>query len=330
MRFFYLLTTVSVLSLLIPTSCANNESGSLELDFSGAVKVVPDSFKIENIVINPVVMRVGGASLVLLNHKRDTIFDAFSTPDLTYESSGITAGNGPDEVPMVMWTTLEHGLEPDCLTFLTGTPSEIVTMSVPDFRIVGRQVHKMPPGWPGEQDMLMVRGDTVLAQRFDEPVDWVIVDGRGNCVATLDIPVPDDMIALAGDDSFTRMLIHSSIGLAAPDGSRVAVCTKIYPSVNIFDNEGRRIITVSMPYTPDLKNSILAADCNSKGIYICYHDSADKENKEYIIASIDWNGHLMQSYRISGLLAAPMAVDNEGRYVYFGGYDDDNLYRITL
>lgn len=332
-KFKSLFSLVSILLALVPAGCAGGGSGSEELDFSGAVSVEPDSFRVDGCMLNVFAMRVGGSSLVVLNNKRDTIFDAFSTPGLSYESSGITIGAGPDEVPMIMPTTLEHGLQPDLLTFLTGIPSEIVTVRVPDFRIADRRIHKMPDGWHGEQNMLMVRGDTVLAQHFDEPVDWVIVDGRGSRVATLDIPVPDDIQALAGDDRFLNLVIHSSIGLVAPGGSRVAVCTRVYPTVNIFDLEGNHVKTLSVPYIPDLKtgNTILCADCNSRGIYLCYHDPADKDNKEFIVAAIDWDGNLMQSYRISGVMPAPLAVDSEGQFIYFGGYStEDTLYRIKL
>lgn len=327
-----LLNIVSVFLALIPLGCANGESGSSELDFSGATDVTPDTFKIGNCVLNAFAMRVSGSNLVLMNHKRDTIFDAFSTPELSYESSGITIGAGPDEVPMVMPTTLERGLQPDQLTFLTGIPSQIVTVRVPDFSIVDRRIHKMPDSWHGEQNMLRIKGDTVLAQHFDGDTEWCIIDGSGNRVATLDLPIPDDIRALAGDDAFMKMAIHSSIGLAAPDGSRVAVCTKAYPTVNIFDSEGSRVRTLWMPYVAEFRiNAILSADCNNKGIYFCYRNPADKDMQEFIVAAIDWDGNLMKSYRISDVMPAPLAVDADGEYLYFGGLsDEDTLYRIKL
>lgn len=331
MRYIPLLNIALTLLMLIQSGCVDRESGNSELDLTGAEDAVVDTFRIDNHVLNVFAMRVSGSNLVLLNHKRDTIFDALSTPELTYESSGIVKGSGPDEVSMIMQTTLEHGLQPDHLTFLTGIPSEIVTIQVPEFRIVERERHRMPEGWYGEQNMLKVKGDIVLAQHFDGAMEWSIIDGRGNRVATLDLPVPEEIVELAGDDVITGMAIHSSIGLASPDGSRVAVCTTVYPSINIFDSEGRKIRTVTIPYTPQLKKHIMCADSNGKGIYISYRDPSVDDKKEYFVAAIDWDGNMMKSYRVSGVVPAPIAVDPEGQYLYFGGiYDEDVLYRIRL
>ena len=329
MKVVYYLVAFSVL-LIMTESCTNRKSGSLELDFSDARYVTPDTFHIEETIMFPWGMRAVGPNLITANHKRDTIFDAFTIPELSYTSSGIIKGAGPDEVPYAMLTTLERTSQPDCLTFLSGVPSELVTIHVPDFHIIDKSVHKMPEGWPGEQSMLRLRGDTVVAQRFDMPLEWIIVDGYGNTVATLDIPVPDDIMAAAGNDEWNNMVIHSSIGLPSPDGSRVAICTKVYPSVFIFDSKGNKINTVTMPYVAQISGYILSADSNREAIYVCYHDPSDKEFKECTIAVIDWDGNYIKSYKVPGP-AAPITVDEYGRYLYYSGHpEDDNLYRIKL
>ena len=123
-------------------------------------------------------LRASGETLVMLNHKRDPIFDAFAIPEVEYVSSGISKGEGPEEVANVMPLSLERSTRPGQFTFLTGVPSEIVTIQTPDFKIIDKSRHRMPEGWPGEQNMLIIKGDTVLAQRFSEPLDWIIAEGR--------------------------------------------------------------------------------------------------------------------------------------------------------
>lgn len=320
-----------VLSMSAASGCTDKTTGSHELDFSDAQSVTPDTFHIEETIMFPWGMRAVGPNLITANHKRDTIFDAFTIPEISYISSGIIKGAGPDEVPYAMLLTLERAPQPDCLTFLSGVPSELVTIHVPDFHIVDKSVHKMPEGWPGEQNMFKLSGDTVVAQRFDMPLEWIIVDGDGNTVATLDIPVPDDIIRAAGNDQWNNMVIHSAIGLPSPDGSRVAICTKVYPSVFIFDSKGNKINTVTMPYVAQIAGYIVSADSNREAIYVCYHDPADTENKEYTIAVIDWDGNYIKSYSIHHSLASPITVDEDGTYLYFSGKpEDDNLYRIKL
>lgn len=330
MQLSYYLVGASVLMMFITASCTNRKSGLYELDFSDAQYVTPDTFHIEETIMFPWGMRAIGSNLITANGKRDTIFDAFTIPEISYTSSGIIKGAGPDEVPFAILTTLERAPQPDCLTFLSGVPSELVTIHVPDFHIVDKSIHKMPEGWPGEQNMVKLRGDTVVAQRYDMPLNWIIVDGYGNTVASLDIPVPDDIMTAAGNDQWNKLVIHSAIGLPSPDGSRVAICTKVYPSVFIFDSKGNKINTVTMPYIAQIANYILCADSNREAIYVCYHDPSDKEYKECTIAVIDWNGNYIRSYIVSGP-AAPITVNEDGTYLYYrGNPEDENLYRIKL
>lgn len=314
-------------------SCMGEKSvtGTTEFDFSDARHVSPDTFKIDDsILLYPWGMRACGSNLIVASDKRDTIFDVFTIPEIRYKSSGIIKGSGPDEVAHAMLTTLERAPQPDCLTFLTGVPSEIVTVHVPDLHVVDKSVHRMPEGWHGEQNMLKPGGDTVLAQRFDMPLDWIIADGDGNTVATLDVPVPDDILAAAGNDEWNRMLMHSAIGLRSPDGSRVAICTKVYPSVFIFDSRGNKIGRANMPYEAQIAGYIVSADSNSEGIYVCYHDPADKEFKESTIVVIDWNGNYVKSYIVPGQVT-PLTVDEEGKYIYYGGHrDENNLYQLSI
>ena len=321
----------SLWCLLLCVGCTPTKvDAPQEVDLSAAEYVSADTFHVDQCVLNTFWLRASGETLVMLNHKRDPIFDAFAIPEVEYVSSGISKGEGPEEVANVMPLSLERSTRPGQFTFLTGVPSEIVTIRTPDFKIIDKSRHRMPEGWPGEQNMLIIKGDTVLAQRFSEPLDWIIAEGEGNIVSILDITIPDDIKIMAGDDVWANMVIHSAIGLASPDGSRVAVCPKMYPMVFIFDDKGNKIRTLTMPYTAQMKNYILSADCNSDAIYICYHDPADTDYTSSIVVAIDRDGNVGKIYKVPGP-AAPMTVDDTGRYIFYTGSADDNtIYRIKL
>lgn len=314
----------------IVAGCSSAKSSYEEVDFADALTADPDTFQLD-VLMWPSGMKATGGNLVVQNMKRDTIFDLFTLPDVVYSGSGIIKGSGPDEVIAALPLSLNRGFQSGQLTFSSGLPSQVAVMRVPGFRITDNRRHEMPDGWVGEQNMMLLCGDTVLAQQFTLPLDWIIVDGTGNVVTTLDIPMPDDIKTAAGNDERARMMSRTAYAVPLPDRSRFAICTRVYPSVSIFDREGRNITTLTMPYAPVLKgNYITSCDANEQGIYLVYHDVEKGMDDGYVIAAIDWDGNLMKAYNVPGPIGA-VTVDDESNAVYFTGDGYDNcIYRVNL
>lgn len=68
-----------------------------EIDLSTSEWAEPDSVAVDQILF-PWGVRVADSTLLILNIKRDTVFDAYKLPDLAYIGSGVTRGAGPAEI----------------------------------------------------------------------------------------------------------------------------------------------------------------------------------------------------------------------------------------
>lgn len=273
--------------------------------------------------------------VVLMNHKKDTLFDVFDNKSGKYLYSNLTYGQGPkDMAPFLNIYSLEKND-----IYATGLGAATLTMmKVNEQHLDITEKKKLPLEETLYQTIYLLDDDRIMVKSTNEDAEWFFYNGNtgefiGDCFFTLSNIIGDHK---SNDNNMMKLADRRCSVAVNRERGRIAIFYIWFPYMKILDTSGNVVFETSVgvpanqiKYEPDImKRSYHFHKCVGTKDYLFVGYPTGDSSADYFQVW-NWDGELLHILKIPGGMNA-FTVTPDAKRIYGIKTDSDWLYYCDL